>query len=97
MGRAFNIIYMPSALKFDLFPARAFPIGLEELERSVLVPNSGLSLEPTPFVSPEDILLAKLHWFREGGEVSERQWRDVQGIGAARLGVSDLLARALPH
>lgn len=30
--------------------------------------------------SAEDILLAKLEWFRLGGEVSERQWRDVLGI-----------------
>ena len=29
--------------------------------------------------SPEDTLLAKLEWYRMGGEVSERQWRDVQG------------------
>ena len=109
-GRPFNLIYMPTALKFDLFPARAFPLGLEELSRAVLLPNSGLSAEPIPFVSAEDILLAKLHWFREGGEVSEKQWRDIRGIvrsrsndldraylqrGSQVLGVSGLLDRAL--
>ena len=25
-------------------------------------------------------MLAKLEWFRMGGEVSERQWRDVLGV-----------------
>ena len=30
--------------------------------------------------SPEDTLLAKLEWYRLGGEVSERQWRDVLGV-----------------
>ncbi len=110
IGRAFNVIYMPTALKFDLFPARAFPIGAEEIERAVMLPNSGLGEEPVPFVSPEDILLAKLDWFRQGGEVSERQWRDIEGIvrtrfgsldrsylkkGAERLGVAKLLERAL--
>lgn len=30
--------------------------------------------------SAEDALLAKLEWYRRGGEVSERQWRDVLGI-----------------
>jgi uncharacterized protein YqgV (UPF0045/DUF77 family) len=30
--------------------------------------------------TPEDIILAKLEWFRMGGEVSERQWRDVLGV-----------------
>ena len=61
------------------------------------------------FVTPEDILLAKLHWFRLGGEVSEVQWRDIQGIvrgcgrtldheylenSAVRAGVRDLLDKA---
>jgi hypothetical protein len=89
MGRAFNVIYMPTALKFDLFPAKAFPIGAEEIERAVMLPNSGLGEDPVPFVSPEDILLAKLDWFRQGGEVSERQWRDIVGIVRTRFGSLD--------
>ncbi len=39
------------------------------------MPGSGLSEVPAPFVTPEDILLAKLF-----GESSEVQWRDIQGI-----------------
>jgi hypothetical protein len=31
-------------------------------------------------VSPEDIVLAKLAWYRAGGETSERQWMDLEGI-----------------
>ena len=110
LGRPFNVIYMPMAFKFDLFPAVAFPLGLEELDRAVFLPDSGLSEAPAPFVTPEDILLAKLHWFRAGGEVSDVQWRDIQGIvrsrrdtldrqyldrGAEKLGVAGLLGRAL--
>lgn len=30
--------------------------------------------------SAEDVILAKLKWFRKGGELSEKQWRDVLGI-----------------
>jgi hypothetical protein len=60
--------------------------------------------------SAEDTLLAKLDWYRMGGEVSERQWRDVLGVlkvqaggldleymrrWARELGVDDLLERAL--
>lgn len=38
--------------------------------------------------TPEETLLANLEWYRNGGEVSERQW-------AKELKVSDLLERAL--
>jgi hypothetical protein len=110
LGRPFNVIYMPMAFKFDFFPARAFPLGIQELDRAVFLASSGLSEALAPFVTPEDILLAKLHWFRLGGEVSEVQWRDIQGIArsraptldrkyleqnAAKLGVFALLEKAL--
>jgi hypothetical protein len=106
LGRPFNVIYMPMAFKFDFFPARAYPLGSQELDRVVLLTGNGLSEAPTPFVTAEDVLLAKLH----GGEVSDVQWRDVQGIvrgrregldreylerSAATLGVVSLLERAL--
>ena len=62
-----------------------------------------------PVASPEDIVLAKLEWFRLGGETSERQWWDVVGVlrvaedadraylrrWAAALNLTDLLERAL--
>ncbi len=79
-GRPFNVIHMPTVLKFDLFPSSAFPIGSEELNRAVLLEDTGLSKGPAWFVTPEDILLAKLYWFKLGGEVSEVQWRDITGI-----------------
>jgi hypothetical protein len=30
--------------------------------------------------SPEDIILSKLEWYKNGGLVSQRQWQDVQGV-----------------
>jgi hypothetical protein len=60
--------------------------------------------------SPEDTILAKLEWYRLGGEVSDRQWRDLLGViktksgtldreylhrWARELEVMDLLERAL--
>lgn len=109
-GRSFNIIEKESTLKFDIFPATSFPIGIVELERATLVGNTDLSMEPVPFVTPEDILLAKLHWYQVGGNNSENQWRDIQGIvrsqassldrdylatSATILRVTDLLTKAL--
>lgn len=71
---------MPWAFKFDFFPAGAFPLGTQELDRAVFLVGTGLSDTPTPFVTPEDILLAKLHWHRQGGWISELRWRDIRGI-----------------
>jgi hypothetical protein len=59
--------------------------------------------------SPEDTILRKLLWYREGGQVSDKQWRDVVEVlrirgphlerpyldlWAARLSLESLLARA---
>lgn len=61
-----------------------------------------------PMVSAEDLILAKLASFRNGGEASERQWSDLTGIWrmqgvaldhayletwAAAMGNRDLLER----
>ena len=63
---------------------------------------------PCAVTTAEDILLAKLRWYSDGGEVSDRQWNDIVGLiatnpdldvayldlWASRLGVTALLARA---
>ncbi len=109
-GRPFNAIHIPTVLKFDFFPADSFPLGAEELDRALVLHDTGLSKGPARFVTPEDILLAKLHWFRLGHEASEVQWRDIEGVvracsnnidrdylqrSADKLGVRSLLERAL--
>jgi hypothetical protein len=112
MQRAsFNLIHLATMLKVDVFipkerafdreaARRASPHALDEAENARLF----------YLASPEDVILAKLEWYRAGGEASERQWSDVLGVmkvqaqaldrdylerWAGQLGLSDLLARAM--
>ena len=106
-GRSFNLIHVDSAMKFDIFPAST-EFHDAQLERATATP---LPLEGAALclvATPEDILLAKLQWYRDGGEVSDRQWNDIVGListsasldlsyiqpWAARLGVTSLLEKA---
>lgn len=107
-GSCANAFYLPTVLKIDFFGHAHGPFDNAEFARSRAVEvRPGLSL----FVkSPEDSVLRKLLWYRQGGEVSEKQWRDVRGIlcnqrerldatyleqWAQRIQVIDLLERAL--
>jgi hypothetical protein len=108
-GRAFNVIHMFSGWKVDLFPAQT-EFHESELRRATMTPVilDGEAFE-CPVSAPEDVLLAKLCWYKEGGQVSDRQWRDIGGViatnpnldmeylrlWAARLRVTDLLEKAL--
>jgi hypothetical protein len=108
-GRAFNVIHIPSGHKIDIFPA-IDPFNASELERAgiqtLTVPGGSVQC----FVATtEDMILAKLRWYRNGGETSERQWLDIADMlvvnrdldtaylakWAKQLGVADLLERAV--
>lgn len=106
---SFNLIHLTTLFKVDLFVSKNRSFDQQQLNRRQ---NRLLELpDHTAFiVSPEDVILAKLEWFRSGDEVSERQWRDVQGVfdvqgnhldrdylryWASVLNVADLLSKAI--
>lgn len=106
---SFNVIHFDSLFKIDVYlPDNVF--GQQQLKRrspETLLPDS---TQTTYISTPEDTILAKLSWYRQGGEVSQRQLADVAGIikvqgqrldvsylrdWADKLNVRDLLEQVL--
>jgi len=107
---SFNIIHFATAMKVDVFlpKLRRFDGGEFARARKMrIAEDSGVEAS---VCCAEDIVIAKLEWYRLGGEDSERQWNDVLGVlslncgnldlellnaSAEEIGVGDLLKRAL--
>ncbi len=109
---SFNAIHLASGFKVDFFVKGSDEFDDVELERSRLIQVVKDPPRSVRVKSPEDTILRKLQWYRKGGEVSDRQWRDVLGIlmavredldeeyvdtWATTLGIADLLERARSH
>lgn len=106
----FNLVHLPTSYKVDLFVSRGRPFDRSIHDRAVQETLGQLDRLVARVVTPEDIILLKLEWYRLGGETSERQWTDntiVAKIHRGRLDhsylqkwadelkVSDLLQRLL--
>jgi hypothetical protein len=108
-GRSFNVIHLESIFKIDVFTA------ITDFDKQQLARRQSYVIETDVprdiwIATAEDTIVAKLRWFRLGGEVSELQWRDIKGVlgtqgtkldagymrlWADRIGVADLLERAI--
>ncbi len=87
---SFNIIHRDSMFKVDVFIPRPRPFQKSQLARAQRQ-SFDLDIEVSAiFASAEDTILSKLEWYRMGGEISERQWRDILGVLKTRAGELDL-------
>lgn len=76
----FNILHVPSGLKADLIVSTddAFDRARYQRVRSIEMPSGRLE----PFASPEDVMLKKLVFFKEGK--SEKHLRDIRTMIAVQ-------------
>jgi hypothetical protein len=107
---SFNIIDTTIGFKCDLFVRKDRPFEISAMNRRVAMALPDRPDQPLCVLSPEDVILFKLEWYRIGGEASERQWVDVQNVlkaqaerldrgylahWAKELSVDDLLDQAI--
>lgn len=77
-----NIIHLDTLMKVDLIIRKGTPHYVEEFEsrRSVVIDGT-----PTWIVSPEDLVVAKLDWIRQGGSAVHKQ--DILALVASNSGL----------
>lgn len=108
---SFNLIHLSTMIKIDVFisSGRVFDkISFSRRKKDKLTEEADSA--QVFLCSAEDIILSKLEWYKAGGSVSERQWKDIIGVikvqgnlldknyltkWAEELGVKDLLDKAL--
>ncbi len=107
---SFKLIHLSTMFNVDIFVFKGRPYDYAQMaHRTPQVLDPGVH-RPVYTASAEDTILTKLDWYRLGGEISERQWRDVLSViktqgdrldmdylrqWAIALDVADLLERSL--
>ena len=77
---SFNLIHLERALKIDIFVRKDTDFEKQLLLRRRFFELAEGMKKKLAVVSAEDIVLLKLQWYRQGGCVSESQWKDVFGV-----------------
>jgi hypothetical protein len=97
--RGFNLIHLETLIKVDVYVPAPSAAHLSEMKRGREEEIADNPTRSARVASAEDVVLFKLDWFRQGGGVSERQWRDVLGVlkvQGSRLDLAYLRSMAGP-
>lgn len=109
-SESFNVIHFETAFKIDVFVRKETAFQRQLLARRRLLRLSDSIDRDFSIVSPEDVILLKLQWYRAGDCSSQIQLSDVIGVfriqqdtldldylkkWAGTLGVLDLLNNAM--
>ena len=107
---SFNIIHLESAFKIDVFIRKDTAFEKQLLARRRDLRLYGSVEKTFSVISPEDIVLLKLCWYRDGGCSSQQQRDDVVAVlevqggkldfdylkkWSISLGINDLLKEAI--
>jgi hypothetical protein len=108
--RSFNLIHLASSFKVDIFVRKKRAFDDSQFARRIRQVVATAPERTAYIATAEDTILAKLEWYKIGGSISERQWRDILGVlktqgdaldqtylrrMASQLQVLDLLKRAM--
>ena len=106
---SFNLIHLDTMIKIDVFIPKDQSYDSKALARCQPDTLDEESSRMFYLSSPEDVILSKLQWYQNGGQVSQQQFKDVLGVlkvqgdkldlqylrhWASRLNISDLLNRS---
>lgn len=107
---SFNVIHFKTMIKIDVFILKNTSYSRTAFKRrreDALDPEEQIKFY---IASPEDVILAKLTCYQMGGQVSQRQWKNISGVlkvqakrldmeylknWANELNLTELLAKAV--
>jgi len=87
---SFNLIHLKTMIKIDVFIPKAEPYDSKALTRRQPDTLEEGSARMFYLSSPEDVILSKLQWYKQGGKVSQQQFKDVLGVLKVQAGKLDL-------